>query len=259
MARRPASPPPKPTDWPPEKALAALKTQANALEKLRGRTFTDAENDEQEWKLLTRNILTHGFGEDSNNVQSIMRTEGLGDHYMYQVVDSVYQNNFNLRVSGYTAVLKSSIAELELMLPEPEIAGAYETGDEYRFYKDLKMIVGFASKELFVIDNFLDTQIFDVYMENVGSSVGVRVLTRQIPNRLKSVAEKFAQRGGFELRSSNGVHDRVVFADDRCWVIGQSIKDAATNKPTYIVEHAGADTMRGIYETLWAAATSVVK
>jgi hypothetical protein len=162
-------------------------------------------------------------------------------------------------IGALSSVVKSSIAELEMMFPEAEIAGAYVAGDEYRFYRDLKTIVAFASKELFVIDNFLDTQIFDVYMENVGSSVAVRVLTQKVPDTLKFVAEKFAQRGGFELRSSNRVHDRVVFADARCWVIGQSIKDAATKKPTYIVEFAAANTMRDIYEQIWASSTSVVK
>jgi hypothetical protein len=73
------------------------------------------------------------------------------------------------------------------------------------------------------------------------------------------VAEKFAKRGNFELRSSKDVHDRVVFADDRCWVIGQSIKDAARKKPTYIVEHSGVAAMKGIYDQIWSGATSVVK
>ncbi len=51
----------------------------------------------------------------------------------------------------------------------------------------------------------------------------------------------------------------LCFADDRCWVIGQSIKDAAKKKPTYIVEHPSPILMKGIYDPLWAAATVVVK
>jgi len=54
-------------------------------------------------------------------------------------------------------------------------------------------------------------------------------------------------------------HDRAAFADDRCWVIGQSIKDAAKKKPTYIVEHSGAASMKGIYEAIWMSAAVVVK
>jgi hypothetical protein len=52
--------------------------------------------------------------------------------------------------------------------------------------------------------------------------------------------------------------DRVAFPDDRCFVIGSSIKDAAVKRPTYIVEHSGG-AMREIYEKEWAGATPVVK
>ncbi len=257
MARK-ASPPSKPPDWPAEKTLAALKNQLSGLEKLSGRRYDEAQYDETAWKNLTLNILTHGFGEGSNNVKQFYTARSAGEYYMYEMHPSLHQSNFVARINALKTTLDSSIAELAMMLPEAELAGAYEQGDEYLFYKDLKTIVGFASKELFVVDNYLDNQLFDVYMENVGP-VQVRVLTQKVPDQLKLVAEKFAKRGGFELRSSNGVHDRVVFADDRCWVIGQSIKDAAVKKPTYIVEHTGADAMRGIYEPLWNAGTTVVK
>src|SRR5271167_3445702 len=169
------------------------------------------------------------------------------------------QQNFQKRIEAYGGVVKSSLAELELLLPEPEIVGAYETGNEYQFYRDLKTIVGVATKELSITDNYLDNQIFDVYMENVNFSVSVRVMTDQVGNALGLVAQKFAGRGNFELRSSKDVHDRVVFADNRCWVIGQSIKDAAKKKPTYIVERSGADTMKTIYDSLWVGATVVLK
>jgi len=35
-------------------------------------------------------------------------------------------------------MLRSSITELELMMPEPQLTGAYQPGDEYEFYRDLK-------------------------------------------------------------------------------------------------------------------------
>jgi len=96
-------------------------------------------------------------------------------------------------------------------MPEAEIAGAYQTGDEYALYKDLKTLVAFAAKELFIIDNYLDTQLFDVYIETVNAASVIRVLTNQVGVPLTNVAQKFAIRGDFELRSSKDVHDRVVF------------------------------------------------
>jgi hypothetical protein len=260
MPRRPATPPPTPPDWSPEKTHAALKKQLIALDhQLGGKDYRQAETDEREWSNLTHVILEHGFGENSSNVQQFSRAKIVGQVWSPQMSSSQQQHNFKRRIEALASVVRSSIAELELIFPEPEIAGAYDVGEDYAFYRDVKTIVGFATKELFIIDNYLDTQLFDVYAESVAPQVVIRVLTNQVTSPLRLVAEKFAKRGNFELRSSKDVHDRNIFADDRCWVIGQSIKDAAVKKPTYIVEHSGASTMRSIYEPLWASATCVVK
>src|SRR2546428_10700297 len=171
MPPRPTQQPPKPPDFPPQKTYAALKKQLAALDRFRGRNYRDVENDEREWKNLTLNILIHGFGEDSENVSQFHGSKWAGQHYMGGMGEGLIQRNFEERVEAFAAMLRSSLAELELMMPEPEIAGAYEPGDEYRFYRDLKTIVGFATIELFVIDNYLDIQLFDVYVENVSPSI----------------------------------------------------------------------------------------
>jgi hypothetical protein len=253
------SPATKPPDLPPEKTYAVLKKQLTALETLRGRNFREADSAETEWENFTLNILTRGFGEGSQNVSQFHSARWRGQHRIGGMSDGQLQRNYDLRIEAYAAVLKSSMSELELFLPDPELAGAYEPGDEYEFYRDLKTIVGLGTKELFITDAYLDTQLFDVYMENVNQSVVIRILTNQLSDPLRIVAGKFASRGNFELRSSKDVHDRVVFADDRCWVIVQSIKDAAKKKATYIVEHTGASAMKAIYDAIWATATVVVK
>jgi hypothetical protein len=260
MPRRSAEPPSRPADWSPEKTHGALKKQLAVLEELLvGKDHRRGETEELGWSNLTLNILEHGFGGDSNNVQQFRQAKIVGQTWHPQMSASEVQRGFDRRVQALASVVVSSMAELELMFPEPEIVGAYGVGEDYNFYRDVKTIVSLATNELFVIDNYLDTQLFDVYEEKVAPSVAVRVLTHKVSNQLKIVAEKFARRGAFGLRSSGDVHDRVVFADDRCWVIGQSIKDAAVKKPTYIVEHAGASAMRKIYETLWHSAAPVVE
>jgi hypothetical protein len=257
MPRRVPQPPSQP-EFPHEKTHSVLKKQLAALDGLRRRNYQDAENDEREWKNLTHNIFIRGFGSDSNNLKQYYRARDAGEYYMGEMHPSLMQRNFDERIEAFTGLLRSTLAELELLMPEPEVVGSYEPGDDYQFYRDLKTIVGFATTALFIIDNYLDNQIFDIYIESVPPSVSIRVMTEQVSNSLRTVAEKFAKRGNFELRSSKDVHDRVVFADDRCWLIGQSIKDAARKKPTYIIEHSSAGVMRGMYEPIWNAASVVV-
>lgn len=259
MVRRLPPQPPQGADWPPEKTLAALKKQLADLYRFRGSHWQQVRDEETSWKNLTTNVLIHGFGENSNNLRQFYSARNAGTLRIGGMYEGELQSNFNRRIGSMEAALKATMAELELMLPVAEIAGACDVGDDYEFYRDVKTIVAFASKDLFISDNYLDTQLFDIYAENVDPSVAIRVLTNQVGNPLRLVAEKFAKRGNFELRCSKDVHDRTIFADDRCWVIGQSIKDAAVKKPTYIVEHSGASTMRSIYEPIWASATCVVK
>lgn len=92
------------------------------------------------------------------------------------------------------------------------------------------------------------------------AGVAVRILTDQVRGNLQAVASKYATRGSFGLRSSADVHDRHVFVDWRGWTIGQSIKDAARRKPTYMIELGAAlvPTVKQIYEDIWARATVVV-
>ena len=146
-----------------------------------------------------------------------------------------------------------------MSLPDKEIKGAYGAGDDYQFYKDLKTIIETATNSLFIIDNYLDVKLFDLYMERAAPGVDIRILTDQLRAAVQTVAGKFSKRGRFELRTSGGAHDRHVFLDNRGWVIGQSIKDAAQRKPTYIVELNDPAALMSIYNHIWSSATLVVK
>lgn len=255
MPRR--SEPTKPPDWPAERALSALKQQLTGLDQLRGRNFREAENSEQEWKFLTESVIEHSFGNPSTNLSHFHMARWAGQHRVGGMSDRELQRNFEARVEKQTAFLRSCIAEIELSLPETDIAGTYERGEEYKFYRDVRVLISRATTEVFVVDNYLDSELFDVYVVDLDPNVRLRVLGDQLRSPVLAVAQKFARRGNFELRTGADVHDRVLFVDDRCWVIGQSIKDAAKKKPTYIVEHTSS-TMRPIYEVIWANANQII-
>ena len=70
----------------------------------------------------------------------------------------------------------------------------------------------------------------------VKARVTLRIVTDQVRGALGAVAQKFPNSHTLELRSSPDVHDRHIFVDQRGWIVGQSIKDAARKKPTYLVE-----------------------
>jgi predicted nucleotide-binding protein len=120
MPRRPNPPPPKPPDWPLKRTYEALKKQLTDLDQCRGKNYRQVEVAEQGWRNLTENILTHGFGEGSNNVSQFHHAKWAGEHYMGGMSEGLIQNNFDKRVEALDAVIRSSLAELELMMEPTE-------------------------------------------------------------------------------------------------------------------------------------------
>lgn len=156
--------------------------------------------------------------------------------------------------------MRSLTSTLQLHLPEEEIKGVYEQGEEYAFYRDLSGVVQTANKEVFIVDAYLDEQLFNLYVDKVPRGTPVRIPSSRIGANVETVAKMYAKGRPLELRSSADIHDRAVFLDQRGWVTGQSIKDAARKKPTYLIElnEPLLTASRDAYLPIWTAAAVVI-
>jgi hypothetical protein len=248
------SPEPKGPDWTPEKTLRVLRLQYAELEKIKSLPPLEAYKQKAGWTQVTQAAITHGFGEQSQNLTNF--------HFArYHARNKDQWADFRAVTEAHETALTSAIRELEFMVPEAEMKSAYDSGDEFSFYVDLKNILASAAEDVFVVDNYLNADFFELYVVPIPKSIPVRIVTDAIRGNVEAVAKKYATRGKFELRSSKEVHDRHVFVDGRGWMIGQSIKDAAKKKPTYMVEigASAVAAMQGIYEAIWSRATTLVK
>jgi hypothetical protein len=257
---RKRDPEPVPPSLPYDKAHAALKRQLAELEKLKGRNYAQAESDETEWQHFTQSIIERTFGNPSSNLTKYYGARSAGSHNLYGVDTQQMQVNFESRAKEFESLLRSLLSELELYLPEERIKGVYETGDEYGFYRDLSSLVAGATSDVFIVDAYLDESVFNLYVEKIPSGVNVRMLSNKISSRVETIAEMYAKGKPLELRSSSSVHDRAVFVDQRGWVVGQSIKDAAKNKPTYMVElgEPNLTASRKVHDSIWSSAKTIV-
>jgi hypothetical protein len=148
--------------------------------------------------------------------------------------------NRDRQIAKIFNLIHRAIADLEL--DTPQLAGqVFAPGEPYDFFKALSAAVGSATKSIFIIDAYLDEQIFDSYISGLPTGVSVQLLTgtkHGVPAKLKPAVAMYNQQHGnvANVKISDEIHDRVLFIDNlSCWVMGQSIKDAAKAKPTYLL------------------------
>jgi len=136
---------------------------------------------------------------------------------------------------------------------------AYPKGHAYAFYKDIRDITKNAKNEIFVIDAYVDEELLNLYLEKIPIGVKIRILTKKPQGNFVTVAQKFKikPKVDFEVRRSNDCHDRLFFIDDKCWVMGQSVRHAG-RKPTYLVKIEGYNLFRKVFDDLWKNASPLI-
>jgi hypothetical protein len=170
------------------------------------------------------------------------------------------QENFDSRVKAFDALLRSLTDMLRLELPEDKINETYAPGEQYDFYRDLSVLMAAAMREIFIVDAYLNEDVFNLYVDKVPAAAKVRMLSNKIGANAEAVARMYAKSRPLELRSSPAIHDRAIFFDDRGCIIGQSIKDAAGKKPTYLIEleEPALTAIRASHDAIWSSAIVVV-
>lgn len=169
--------------------------------------------------------------------------------------------NREMNIGKIFTTIHKAISMLEDTLPEPK-GQAFGPAAAYDFFRALRALVTATDKSLFIVDPYMDAETFDGYLTALPSSRNVRLLFSKFTDDVIVASKKFSaqQSGKVEVRKSNDIHDRVIFADEsQCWVLGASIKDAALKKPTYLAPlptDIVTEKLK-IYEELWNAAKPI--
>ena len=245
-----------------DRALKALRQQLEALQRLKNCSYQEATAEETEWRHFTESIIETAFGNPSTSLSKYYLARSAGDYYvdLRDISPPQRQVNFESRIREYESLLRSLVNTLELQLPEEDVKGTYEPADEYAFYRDLSSLFAAATNDILIVDAYLDERVFNLYVSKVPDATAIRILSNQIGHNVETVARMYAKSQPIELRSSGSIHDRLVFLDQRGWVIGQSIKDAARKKPTYLIEldEPLLTASRKAHNAIWAAATVII-
>ena len=163
------------------------------------------------------------------------------------------------------AALHHAIATLEYqVLSTPQPSQVFGPGAVYDFHKTLRGLLTSVTHSLLIVDPYLDEEIFDAYLSAVTKTASVRLLMNKnkVPAGMSASLTKFVTQNQMkvEARHSSQLHDRALFLDEfSCWVLGQSIKDAAKSKPTYLapLDASVARLKKAIYDDIWVNAAPI--
>lgn len=167
----------------------------------------------------------------------------------------------NNNVGTIFDVLHRAIADLELQVPNKKQV-TFAAGEVYDFFKELNGVIESAEKSIFIVDPYLDNTVFDHYLNSKKGDVKVRLLLNKNASNITTASKKYIQQYGdvLEVRKSSKIHDRIIFIDGYvCWVIGQSLKDAAKAKPTYLVPLSPDVVPEKLanYDSIWDQANKI--
>jgi len=143
--------------------------------------------------------------------------------------------------------------------PEPQLSRTMvvEEGAEFNFYRKLSSCVDDAEREVLIIDPYVNQEVIELYLTDLDESVSKKILTKNTKDKFDQVAEKFTSRSShsLEIRKHNDLHDRIVFVDGQCFIVGISLKDAGYRRPTYIIQTKSTKHFRKPWEDMWENAS----
>lgn len=232
----------------PHLLLSQLRHQLTTIPPFCG--FEEVPDQELEWLGKTHALIRRW--NDFEGIAFQTAVDFLG------MVPVAQQNINKIR-----AILHRAIADLEIDVQSVQAAGgAFGPGAVYDFFNELNKLIAQATTTLFIIDPYMDSDIFDQYLSSSNTHVDISLLVSSNSSNLKAAAQKFAQQkgGNIEVRKSSTFHDRLVILDSNSvWVLGQSIKDAAKKKPTYLAPLAPDVSSLKIqhYSNIWQQATAI--
>ena len=125
---------------------------------------------------------------------------------------------------------------------------------------EIRDLVAKADGEIFLVDAYVGINTLDCFRD---VQQPVRILTGQQTNSIErgfdaALRDFRAEGRGIEVRRHAKLHDRYLIFNDRCWLVGSSIKDAGKKALNIIEFLDGKETVVGDAEMKWAEAVVYV-
>lgn len=138
----------------------------------------------------------------------------------------------------------------------------FEKKSTHSFDKFLRSIFAKAKSRVLIADSWVDETIFDNVIDSVPKTLEVDLLYGQKRGTFDSRVARFKKEySKFTIRKYSDLHDRFLIIDDVGYILGPSIKDAASNSPALVVSLSKKDSimLSKFFRSLWTKVTLKTK
>jgi hypothetical protein len=129
----------------------------------------------------------------------------------------------------------------------------------HTFDKCVRRIFASAKSEVLIADAWVDDTIFDTVLDSIPRTVPIKLLYDRALGSFLARAVRFGtEYTQFAFKRYKHLHDRFMVVDDGGYVLGPSIKDAASNSPALVVELEpnAKRLLRNFFNELWQKGTT---
>jgi hypothetical protein len=160
----------------------------------------------------------------------------------------------------YHESLTGKVHQLRSLLGEPEVPREVSVAErqEFRAKSELREFLGLAETNILLVDPYVGVGTLDC-LRDVRQSV--RLLTgtgaKAIENGFERALKEFRAEGHeIDVRRHDHLHDRHAVFNQRCWLIGSSMKDAGRKAFNCIEVIDGKAAMVADLEAKWSGAVA---
>ncbi len=163
---------------------------------------------------------------------------------------------------GRLHVTQAGLDNLAALVPEINTGDLKKSGSlmivnrkaTHTFDKFLRQTLAASKAQVFIADSWVDDTIFDTVLDVIPQTNTVRLIYAQARGGFDARAKRFGQQyGKFAFKRYKHLHDRFMIVDDLGYILGPSMKDAASNSPALVVilGHKERNLLQTFFNDLW--------
>ena len=165
---------------------------------------------------------------------------------------------------GVFRLTQSGLENLEALVPEFTAGDMKKSGSltifgrkaTHTFDKFLRTTLAAAKYQVLIADSWVDGTIFDTVLDVIPKDCATKLIYAQARDKFAEKAKRFSQQYTFVHRRYKHLHDRFIVVDEIAYILGPSIKDAASNSPALVVTlgQKEKNSLQAFFLELWSKA-----